>query len=180
MSLQLHKWNWMLFILWRALSLICAIAENGCTLGISLYNKVTIFFCKVIEMAAKWSCWWYDVQWDDIDPNSCSQLCWITCNELETMFDACGFIILPEKSSQDTLTNVAQGLPTCNMTEGKPTSFKKRHMFLKLGTGVTQGVSGQYQKSSILEGNSLCVVSFMRRFIILIIFHFAIQSWRFV
>ncbi len=34
MALQSHKWNWMLFILWRALSLICAIGENGCTPGI--------------------------------------------------------------------------------------------------------------------------------------------------
>jgi hypothetical protein len=59
------------------------------------------------------------------------------------MFDACGFI-LPGKFNRDTLTNFAQSILTCDVTEGKPAAFKKKHMFLKAGIGVTQGVVSQY------------------------------------
>jgi hypothetical protein len=60
----------------------------------SLRNKVTTFFRKVIEMAAKRSCsWWYGIRLDANDRDSLAQLCDISNLELGTMFDACGFIL---------------------------------------------------------------------------------------
>jgi hypothetical protein len=90
----------------------------------SLRNKVTTFFHEVIETAAKRSCWWYGVCLDANDPDSLAQLCGISNLALETMFDACGFI-LPGKLNRDDRTNFAQGILTCNVTEGKPAAFKK-------------------------------------------------------
>jgi hypothetical protein len=37
------------------------------------------------------------------------------------------------------------------VTEGKLAAFKRKHMFLKVGTGATQGVVSQYQKGSKLK-----------------------------
>jgi hypothetical protein len=75
------------------------------------------------------------------DPDSLTQLCGITTIELlETMFDACGFN-LPGKFSPDALMNFVQGVPTCDVTEEKPSSFKKKHMFLTIGRCVTQKVA---------------------------------------
>jgi hypothetical protein len=91
----------------------------------SLRNKVTTFFCEIIEMAAKWSCWWYADHLDDNDQDSLVQLCDISNLELVTMFDACGFI-LPGKFNSDALTNFAQGIRTCNVTKGKPAALKKK------------------------------------------------------
>jgi hypothetical protein len=54
---------------------------------------VTTFFREVIEMAVKQSCWWYGVCLDADDPDSLAQLCDISNLELESMFDACGFIL---------------------------------------------------------------------------------------
>jgi hypothetical protein len=59
----------------------------------SLRNKVTTFFHEVIEMAATRSCWWYGVHLDDNDPDSLALLCGISNLELETMFDACAFLL---------------------------------------------------------------------------------------
>jgi hypothetical protein len=116
----------------------------------SLRNKVTTFFREVIETAAHRSCWWYGVRLDASDPDSLARLCGITSIELESMFDACGFI-LPGKFNRDALTNFAQGIPTCDVTEGKPAVYKKKHLFLKIGTGPTQGVASQYKKGSKLK-----------------------------
>ena len=116
----------------------------------SLRNKVTTFFREVIEMAAQRSCWWYGVRLDANDPDSLAQLCDINNLELETMFDACGFL-LSGKFSRDTLTNFALGIRTCDVTMGKPAAFKKNHLFLKVGTGATQGVASQYRKGSKLK-----------------------------
>jgi hypothetical protein len=91
------------------------------------------------------------------------------------MFVACGFL-LSGKFSQDALTNFAKEIRICSVIEGKPISFKTKYMSLKVGKGITQGVARKYWKVSILEGNSLWVVSFIWRFIVLIIFHFASQS----
>jgi hypothetical protein len=40
------------------------------------------------------------------------------------------------------------------VTEGKPAAFKKKHMFLKVGTGANQGVASQSQKGSKLKNPS--------------------------
>jgi hypothetical protein len=116
----------------------------------SLRNKVTTFFREVLETAAKRSCWWYGVCLDADDPDSLVQLCDISNFKLESMFDACGFI-LPGKFNRDALTNFAEGIVTCDVTVGKPAAFKKKHMFLKVGTGATQGVASQYKKGNKVE-----------------------------
>jgi hypothetical protein len=59
----------------------------------SLRNKVTSIFRDVLKTAAKRSCWWYGVRLDASDPDSCAQLWGVTSIQLETMFDACGFIL---------------------------------------------------------------------------------------
>jgi hypothetical protein len=113
----------------------------------SLRNKVTTFFRQLIESAAKRSGWWYGVRLDADDPDSLAQLCAISNVELEAMFDACGFL-LPGKFSRDALTNFAQSILTCDVTEGKPAAFPKKVMFLKVGTGAPQGVASQYKRGS--------------------------------
>ena len=115
----------------------------------SLRNKVTTLLCEILEMAADRPCWWYGVQFDDMDPNSLAQLCGITNIELESMFIACGFL-LGGKFSRDALTNFSKEIRTCDVTSGQPTGFKKKQMFLKIGTGATQGVASQYRKGSKL------------------------------
>jgi hypothetical protein len=116
----------------------------------SLRNNITTFFRQVLETAATRSCWWYGLRLDASDPDSLAQLCGITGIELESMYDACGFL-LPGKFNRDALVNFAAGVPTCDVTEGKPSSFKKKHLFLRVGTGVTKGVASQYQKGSVLD-----------------------------
>ncbi len=106
----------------------------------SLRNKVTTFFREVIETAATRSCWWYGVRLDDNDPDSLAQLCGITSVELDTMFVACGFL-LSRKFSRDALTKFGKEIRRCEVSEGKPASVKKKQMFLKVGTGATQGVA---------------------------------------
>jgi hypothetical protein len=83
----------------------------------SLCNKVTTFFRQVIELAAKRSCWRYVVCLDADDPDSLVQLCVIINLELESMFDACGFL-LPGKFNRDPVTNFTQDILTCDVTEG--------------------------------------------------------------
>jgi hypothetical protein len=116
----------------------------------SLRNKVTTNFRAVIETAAKRSCWWYGVRLDANDPDSLAQLCDISHLDLETMFGACGFL-LSGKLNRDTLTHFAKGILTCDVTMGKPAGFNKKWMFLKIGTGATQGVSSQYRKGNKLK-----------------------------
>jgi hypothetical protein len=106
----------------------------------SLHNNVTIFFLGVLETAAKRPCWWYGVKLDESDPDSLAQLCGLSSIEMESMYHACGFI-LPGKFNRDELTNFANESHTCDVTSGKPTGFKKKQMFLKVGTGATQGVA---------------------------------------
>ena len=127
----------------------------------SLRNKVTTFLREVLKTAATRSCWWYGLRLDASDPDSLAQLCGITSIELETMFDACGFM-LPGKFNRDALLNFAQGIPTCDVTEGKPSSFKKKHIFLKVGTGAAQGVASQYRKGSMLDRPSSTTRSLKR------------------
>jgi len=117
----------------------------------SLHNKVTTFFHEVIKSAANRSCWWYGIRLDASDPNSLAQVCGITTTELETMFDACGFINTHGNLSRDAFSNFAKGVPTCDVSNGKPTGFKKSHMFLKVGTGATHGLAYQFRKLSTLE-----------------------------
>jgi hypothetical protein len=63
------------------------------------------------------------------DSDSLVQLCGINKIKLETMFDACGFI-LPGKFNQDVLTNFAHAILTCDMTkEGKLAAFAKNTCF---------------------------------------------------
>jgi hypothetical protein len=116
----------------------------------SLRNKVTTFFREVIETAAKRSCWWYGVRLDSNDPDSLAKLCGISNPDMETMFDACGFFV-SGKFSRDRLTNFALGIATCDVTMGKPAGFKTTSIFLKVGTGATQGVASQYRKGSKLK-----------------------------
>jgi hypothetical protein len=82
-------------------------AENGCVFGIFVQQGYD-FFHEVLEMAAKRSCWWYGIKLDASDPEDslAQQLCGINNIKLDTMFDACGFILIG-KFKQDALTNFA-------------------------------------------------------------------------
>jgi hypothetical protein len=75
------------------------------------------------------------------------------------MFKACGFI-LPGKFNRDALTNFAYEIRTCDVTSGKPTGFRKKQMFLKIGTGTTQGVASQYRLGTKLvrPSSSTCLL----------------------
>jgi hypothetical protein len=106
----------------------------------SLRNKVTTFFREVLERAATRSCWWYAVLLGANNEDSLAQWCGITSIQFETLFAACGFL-LSRKVSRDALTNVGGEIRRCDVSEGKPASFKKKRMFLKVGTGATQGVA---------------------------------------
>jgi hypothetical protein len=91
----------------------------------SLRNNVTICFHEVLETAANRPCWWYGVKLDKSDPDSLAQLCGLSSIEMESMFQACGFI-LPGKFNRDALKNFANEICTCDATSGKPTRFQKK------------------------------------------------------
>jgi hypothetical protein len=131
----------------------------------SLRQKVTTFFRKVLVTAAKRSCWWYGIRFDASDPDSLAQLCGITSIELETMFDACGFILAGKsegKFSQDALLIFVQDVSTCDVSMVKPVSFAKKGLFLKVGTGNTKGAASQYRKGSSLNRPSSATRSLKR------------------
>jgi hypothetical protein len=115
----------------------------------SLSSNVTICFREVLETAANRPCWWYGVKSAESDPDSLAQLCGLSTIEMESMFKACGFI-LPGKFNRDALKNFAKEIRTCDVTSGKPAGFTKKQMFLKIGTGTTQGVASQYKRGSKL------------------------------
>jgi hypothetical protein len=116
----------------------------------SLRNKVTTLLRHVIETAAKRACWWYGVRLDASDPDSLAQLCGMTNIEMETLFDACGFLLV-NNLNRDAFENFAIGIATCDVTMGKPAGFTNRRLFLKVGTGKTQGVASQYRKGNTLQ-----------------------------
>jgi hypothetical protein len=106
----------------------------------SLRNKVTAFFHEVLETAATQSCWWYTVLLGANNQDSLAPRCGIMIIQLDTMFVACGFL-LSRKFSRDALTKFGKEIRRCEVSEGKPASVKKKQMFLKVGTGATQGVA---------------------------------------